>query len=291
MKPPPFEYHAPETVEEALALLSDHGDEAKVLAGGQSLIPLLSLRLARPSHLVDVGGLAELRQVRSDGALVLGAAVTQRAAERSPDVRASAPLLAGTLPLVGHEPIRTRGTIGGSLAHADPAAELPAVACALEATLVARGPGGERTIAAADFFLGYLTTALADDELLTEVRLPATGAGTGWACDEVARRHGDFALAAAFAVVRVDQAGAVSYARLALAGVADTPVRARTAEAALAGQPAHDTTWEAAGHEAARGLDPPSDVHASGAYRRHVAGVLTRRALSVAAGRATAGTR
>jgi len=283
VKPPPFDYHAPDTVDEALAVLAEHGNEAKVLAGGQSLIPLLALRLARPAVLVDVGRLAELQHVRANGSLTIGAAVTQRQAERAPDVRSAAPLLAACLPLVGHEPIRTRGTIGGSLAHGDPAAELPAVARALDPTFVARTARGERTIEAADFFLGFLTTALADDELLIEVRVPPLDGG--WACEEVARRHGDFALAGAFAVVRVDERGRVADARLAFAGVADTPVRAESAEVALVGQPAVEETWKAAASAAAGDLAPPSDAHASSAYRRHVAGVLAARALAAAAAR------
>jgi aerobic carbon-monoxide dehydrogenase medium subunit len=284
LKPPPFDYDAPETVEEVLDLLAEHGDDAKVLAGGQSLIPLLALRLARPARLVDVGRVDALQRITPNGVLSIGAGVRQRTAERSPEVAGRSPLLARTLPLVAHVPIRTRGTIGGSLAHADPAAELPAVALLLEAELVAHSRDrGERVTPAHEFFTGFFETALEPDELLLEVRVPAWPARTGCAFDELTRRHGDFALVAAGAVVGLADDGSVREARLAFTGVAGTPVRAPSAEALLVGNaPTPDAI--AAAVEAARAdLHPADDIHASAAYRRHVAGILAGRVLRTAA--------
>jgi carbon-monoxide dehydrogenase medium subunit len=290
VKPPPFEYHAPESLPDALELLGQLGDEAKVLAGGQSLMPLLSLRLARPAHLVDINALRELANVNTwDGGLSLGALVRQRSAERSDLVRQRSPLLAEALPMIGHPQIRNRGTIGGSLAHADPASELPAVAMALDAQLVIRKANGERTVSPAAFFLSYLTTSLEPDELLAEVRFPAWPAGAGWSYLEVSRRHGDFAMVGVASVVRLDASGAIAEARLAYTGAAAAPVRARAAELQLQGQPATDATFQAAAEVAAQALDPQSDVHASAAYRRHVAKVLTQRALTQATSRASGG--
>src|SRR4051812_33814261 len=194
MKPPLFEYHAPASIDEAVGLLAEHGDEAKVLAGGQSLIPLLSLRLARPAHLVDVNGLSELAGIANGKGLELGALVRHRAAERSADVKAASPMVAAALRFVGHAAIRNRGTVGGSVAHADPAAELPAVLLALGGEVVAQSERGSRTIPAADMFQGFLTTALEPDELLTAVRFPASPAGAGWSFMEFSRRSGDFAI-------------------------------------------------------------------------------------------------
>src|SRR5512142_1290176 len=195
MKLPEVEYEAPTTVAEAVDLLAEHGDEASVLAGGQSLIPLLALRLARPAVLIDINGVGELSGVSAaDGQVAIGAMTREYVAEESGTVADAVPLLAAALPLIGHEAIRSRGTIGGSLAHADPAAELPAVARALDAEFVVRGPSGERVIPAAEWFEGYLTTSRRPDELLTEVRFPAAKPGTGTSFTEVARRHGDFAM-------------------------------------------------------------------------------------------------
>jgi aerobic carbon-monoxide dehydrogenase medium subunit len=284
LKPPPFDYQSVETVDEALAVLAEHGDEAKVLAGGQSLVPLLSFRLARPSVLLDINRITGLGGITVvDGSVRIGALTRERAAERADLVRKSVPLMAAALPLIGHEAIRTRGTIGGSLAHADPAAELPAVALALDAELVVRSAsGGERTIAAADFFLGYFTTALAPEELLVEVRVPVAVPRTGVRFEEAARRGGDFAMVGVAASVTVDD-GTIVDARLTLIGVADVPVRARAAEMALAGARVGSEAFETAAAEAVSDLEPPSDVHASTAYRRHVAATLVRRALTGAA--------
>ena len=286
MKPAPFAYHAASSLDEATQLLSRFGDEAKVIAGGQSLMPLLGFRLARPAHLVDVNGIDALAKIgAADGGLSLGAMVRQRAAERSALVRERCPLLAAALPWIGHPAIRNRGTIGGSLAHADPAAELPAVAVALDATLVARSTRGERQISASEFFAGHFTTALAPDECLVEIRFPAWPGGAGATFEEVSRRHGDFAMVGVAAVVRSGAAGDVADARIVLTGVGGTPVRAHEAEALLRGARAGREAFEAAAERAARDLEPPSDLHATRAYRRHVARVLVRRALERAAAR------
>ena len=290
MKPPPFTYHRPTSPDEALDLLAQLGDEAKVLAGGQSLVAILNLRLARPAHLIDInrldGPLAQI-EAAADGGIRFGALVRQRAAEQAPLVRERAPLVAEALPYIGHQQIRNRGTICGNLAHADPASELPAVAVALDAQMIARSKArGERSIAAADFFRGYLTTALEPDELLVEFRLPAWPVGAGGSFQEVARRHGDYALVGVAAVVQVDATGTCTDARLGVTGAGPGPVRAREAEAALAGQPLSTDAINAAAERVVAVLDPVSDVHATAAYRRHVAGVLARRALEAAAARA-----
>lgn len=286
MKPPLFEYHAPASVEEAVGLLAEHGDEAKVLAGGQSLMPLLSLRLARPAHLVDVNGLSELTGITNGTGLDLGALVRHRTAERDRDVATANPLVAEAITYIGHAAIRNRGTIGGSIAHADPAAELPAVLAALDGEVVVRSGRGERTIPAAELFEGFLTTTLQPDELLTAVRFPAWPAGAGWSFTEFSRRSGDFAIVGVAAVVQLGAGGAIADARLAFTGVGGTPVRARQAEAALAGQTPSIELWHTAGQEAASELDPSSDLHGTAAYRRHLASVLAERALQEAANRA-----
>src|SRR5579872_7440135 len=230
MKLPPFEYEAPATIAGAVDLLAEYTDEASVLAGGQSLIPLLALRLARPAVLIDINGVGELAGISAtDGRVAIGAMTREYVAEDSATVGDTVPLLAAALPLIGHEAIRSRGTIGGSLAHADPAAELPAVALALDAEFVVRGRAGERAIPAADWFEGYLATSRRPDELLTEVRFPAAAPGTGVAFLEVARRHGDFAIVGLAASLTLAD-GVISDARLAFSGVADVPVRATDAE-------------------------------------------------------------
>jgi CO/xanthine dehydrogenase FAD-binding subunit len=290
LKPAPFEYFDPETVSEAVSLLRERDGEAKVLAGGQSLVPLLNMRLARPAALVDIRRIKGLDYVREEGgALAIGAMTCQRTVERSDVVRERLPLLHAATKLIAHPQIRNRGTVGGSLAHADPAAEYPAVALALGAELKAVGPQGERTIAAGDFFVTYLTTTLAPDDLLTEVRFPIPRANTGWSIVEVSRRWGDFALAGAAATLSLDGGGRVAEARVALFGVGSTPLRASGAEETLAGERLDETTIEAAARRASEALEEPlSDVHASSEYRRDLARVLTARALTEAAGRATA---
>jgi carbon-monoxide dehydrogenase medium subunit len=283
MKLPPLEYEAPETVSEAVGLLAEHQDEASVLAGGQSLIPLLALRLARPAVLIDINGIDELSGVSAaDGWVAIGAMTREYVAEESETIAGAVPLLAAALPMVGHEAIRSRGTIGGSLAHADPAAELPALARALDAELVVRGQSGERVVPAAEWFEGYLTTSRRPDELLTQVRFPAAGRGTGISFQEVARRHGDFAIVGLAASLTLSE-GAISDARLAFAGLSDVPVRATAAEDLLAGQEPSPELFDEAARRATDDIDPPADVHGSAEYRRKVAAALVRRGLRAAA--------
>ena len=279
MKPAPFDLHRPATVADAVGLLAAHGDDAKVLAGGQSLVPLLSLRLATPAHLVDVGDVAGLRDVTaSDGSVRVGAMVSHGRAGRHAAVCDHAPLLARAVPFVGHAAIRARGTVGGSIAHADPAAEYPAVCMALAAELELTGPGGTRRVAARDFFVSTYTTALRSDELLVAVHLPAAGPRHGAAVVEVARRHGDFALAGAACAVDLDADGRVVRAGLALFGVADRPWPADAATAALAGAGPEIDVDEVA-RLAVRDLRPTDTLHASGRYLRHVACVMAGRSL------------
>ena len=283
MKLPPVEYEAPTTVAEATDLLAEHGDEASVLAGGQSLIPLLALRLARPEVLIDVNGIAELSGVSAeDGQVVIGATTREYVAEESEIVADAVPLLAAALPYIGHEAIRSRGTIGGSLAHADPAAELPAVARALDAEFVVRGQSGVRVISAAQWFEGYLTTSRSPDELLVEVRFPAARRGTGTSFQEVARRHGDFAMVG-LAASLVMSGEVISEARLAFAGVADVPVRAAAAEDLLVGERPSAELFDEAARRATEDLDPPADLHGSSDYRKTVAAAVVRRGLRAAA--------
>jgi carbon-monoxide dehydrogenase medium subunit len=289
MKLPPFEYEAPETAADAVDLLAEHGDEASVLAGGQSLIPLLALRLARPAVLIDINGVDELSGVSAaDGWVAIGAVTREYVAEESGTVAEAVPLLAAALPLIGHEAIRSRGTIGGSLAHADPAAELPAVARALDAEFVVRGPAGERVIPAAEWFEGYLTTSRRPDELLVEVRFPAAKPGTGTSFHEVARRHGDFAMVG-LATSLVLAGGVISEARLAFAGVSDVPVRAAAAEDLLAGERPSAELFDEAARRATEDLDPPADLHGSSDYRKAVAAAVVRRGLRAAADSAAGG--
>ncbi len=288
MKPAPFDYFTPATVDEALALLVEHGGDAKPLAGGQSLIPAMNFRLARPAVLVDLNRIAELAYVRaeSDG-LAVGAMTRQRAVERSEVVARAAPLLAETMPSIAHPQIRNRGTMGGSIAHADPSAELPAVMLALEARFRAKSPTGERSIAAGEFFRGMLETALAPGELLVEITVPPLPASSGTAFLEMARRHGDYALVGVAAVVTLDAPGRCTAARIGLLSVGDGPVLATEAAKLLAGQAPSEDLVRAAGDAAAtRDVDPPSDIHASAAYRRQLVAVLTRRALARAFERA-----
>ena len=288
MKPGDFTLHRPRTLDEALALLARH-DDAKPLAGGQSLVPLLNFRLARPEHLIDLDGLARLGELRRTAAgLSIGAMVRQRQAERSPAVAADCPLLTAALPWVAHPPIRNRGTVGGSIAHADPAAELPAVVRALDGTLRAASTRGTREIPAADFFRTHLTSALEPDELLIEIDVPRAPASTGAAYLEVSRRHGDFALAGAAVQVTLAPDGAVEEARICLSGVGEAPHRCAEAERLLAGRHLDDALARAAGDAAREGLQPTGDLHASAAYRRDVAGTLVERALPRAAAAAAA---
>jgi carbon-monoxide dehydrogenase medium subunit len=285
MKPPRFDYHAPSSVEEAVGLLARYQGDAKLLAGGQSLIPLLNFRLAQPAALVDVNRIPGLAYVREDdGHVHLGAMTRQRTLEFSPVVARRLPLLQEATALVAHLPIRTRGTIGGSLAHADPSAEYPAVLTALEGTVVARGPRGQRTLTASELFRSYLTTNLAADEMLTEIHLPALPPGSGHAFEEFTRRQGDFALVGIAAVV-TRRGERCTAARLATAGVGPVPVRLRAAEEILERDGLGAKAVEAAAARAAELVDPESDLHASAAYRRNLVRVLTARALARAIAR------
>jgi carbon-monoxide dehydrogenase medium subunit len=290
VKPPPFEYLAPTTLEEALHQLEEGGFDARALAGGQSLIPMLNFRLARPSLLVDLNRVDELSFFRAaeDGSLNIGAMSRQRDVERSPDVRRVAPLLAEALQHVAHPQIRNRGTLGGSLAHADPAAELPAVMLALEARFRVGGVGGDRWIPAAEFFFGPFMAALEPGELLLEVELPARHARDGSAFEEVARRRGDYALLGVAAHVRLDPEGVCERAALGYVNGSHTPNLAAGASGVLVGsEPTPDRIAEASRVAAADDCAPPSDIHASEAYRRRLVEVLTRRALERAFARAT----
>lgn len=290
MKPPVFDYATPASLAEATDLLVRYEGDAKVLSGGQSLVPLLNMRLARPAMLVDLARVPDLDWLRVDaGGVAIGGMTRQRTVELSPDVRAQHPLLHAGMELIAHPQNRNQGTIGGSLAHADPAAELPALALALDARFDAVGPNGARAIAAGDFFLTYLTTALDPTEILTAVHFPALPKRTGWAIQEVARRHGDFALAGVVAIVGLASDGTIASARLVLFGVGATPLRALGAEQMLAGQGADPALFARAGAQAAADLDEPlTDVHANADYRRDLARVLTARALAEATTRARA---
>ena len=289
MKPPSFDYVAPRSHEEAIEILGQHGGAAKILAGGQSLVPLLNLRLAGPEILVDINGVEGLDGLSArDGGLAIGALVRQSELERAELVRERLPLLTEASGLVGHPAIRHRGTVGGSLAHADPAAELPAAMLALEATLVARGRNGARSLAASEFFTGYLTTALQPDELLTEIRVPGLPRGTGSAFVEISRRSGDFAICGAAALVTLNAGGRCDRLRLALCGVGPGPVRAHGVEDALLGEVPTGRVLEDAAQRVLADVDPPSDIHGTAAYRRKLAVVMARRAIELAARRAGA---
>jgi CO/xanthine dehydrogenase FAD-binding subunit len=283
MKPAAFEYVRPRSLGDALEVLREHGDEAKVLAGGQSLVPMMNFRLARPAVIVDLNGLPELAYIRAEGSgLALGAMTRQRTIEKSALVRERSPLLAEATPWIGHLPIRTRGTIGGSLVHADPAAEYPVVMVALEAVLTVARHGGTRQVAAAEFFQTYLSTVIEPDEILTEIRVPALPPRARAAFVEISRRHGDFALVAAAASVDVDPSGHIALARVALGGVGPVPIRAREAEAMLMGQRPTAALLAQAAASVMGQTDPPDDIHASAEYRREMSAVFTRRALTAA---------
>ena len=283
----PFDYVSPATVDEALAVLARHGPEAKVLAGGQSLVPLLNYRLARPRVVVDINGLPLETLTAADGRLRLGPLTRHATLAESPEVARECPILGEAASLIGNVRVRTLGTLGGSLAHADPAAELPMAMVALDARLTIRGPSHRRTVAAREFFTGYLSTALAVDELLTEIEVgPARG--LGYAVEEFSRRPGDFAIVAVAALVGIDRHGRVEDARLAFGGVGPAPVRVRRAEDSLRGEEPTADRLKRVAEIARRGLDPASDAFVSGAYRKLLAEVLARRALTRASTRAMA---
>ena len=307
MKPAPFEYHAPDSVEEAISLLAEHGYDAKPLAGGQSLIPAMNFRLARPAVLVDLNRIAELSFIQEaeraeeagplpaagggagdsrDHGLRIGAMTRQRAVERSPLVAERAPLVAEMMPHIAHPPIRSRGTFGGSAVHADPASEIPAALLALEASCRVRGPDGERWIRAEEFFLGLFGTALGPEELLIEVALPGRRPRTGCAFREIARRHGDYALAGLAARLAIGEDGRLRDVRLAYLGVGGAPALAVHAARALEGEAPTATALTEAARVAATELEPMEDMHATAVYRSRLVEVLTREALAVAVERA-----
>ena len=287
MKPAPFAYLAPRSVDEALAHLAEHGSEARPLAGGQSLVRLMNSRLATPSVVVDINRIGELSAIsRENGAVRIGAVARQRACETSPDVRDGVPVFAEAVRQVAHPSVRQRGTAVGSVAFADPSAELPAALLAADGEVVARSSRGERSIAADDFFTGPFTSALAPDELAVALRIPVTGERPGSAFVEESRRHGELPMCGVAAIVTLNGDGAVAQARIALCGVHRRPIRARDAEAALQSEHPDDELLQAAGALAAAATDPVGDCHGSAAFRRHLAAVLTRRALATAISRA-----
>ncbi|XVQ15807.1 FAD binding domain-containing protein [Spirillospora sp. CA-255316] len=291
MKPAPFDYHAPSTIEEAVGLLAELGEDAKAIAGGQSLTPMLALRLAAFGHLVDLRRVEGLGGIeRRDGSLWIGAGTTQAAIQRSAEVAAAVPLLARATPLIGHFQIRNRGTIGGSIAHADAAAEYPAVALALDARLEAFSPRGRRTIPAARFFTGLWSTDLADDELLTGITFPVAGDRCGFAVEEYARRHGDFAIAGAAVAIELDEDARIRRCGIGLFGLGPTAQRAPAAEAAVTGTAAAEASPDEVGRTAVAELrSVPSDLHGSAGYRKRVGVAMVARAWQKALQEASGG--
>jgi carbon-monoxide dehydrogenase medium subunit/2-furoyl-CoA dehydrogenase FAD binding subunit len=290
MKPSAFEYYTPFTVREAVELLQRHGDEAKILAGGQSLIPMMNFRVARPKVLIDINKIKELDYIREEkGELVIGGLTRERTLEVSPVVKKKCPILAEAISHIGHLPIRTRGTIGGSLVHADPSAEIPIIVCGLGGKMKVVGPSGERTLGPDEFFLTYLTSALEAAEVLVEVRIPTLPANAGWSFMEFSRRHGDFGIVAVASVLYLENKGLCRQARIALGGVAPTPMRAGEAENLLAGRVITEELIKEAGIKAAQATDPESDYHASAEYRKDMAKVFTQRSLKEAWNKAKGG--
>jgi len=290
MKPAPFEYHAPSSLEEALSLISESGGDAKLLAGGQSLVPAMNFRIMQPSVLVDLNPVESLNYIESKGEwLRIGAMTRQAQVENDPSVAEWSPLLHEAMPLIAHRQIRNRGTIGGSLVHADPAAELPVVAVALGAEMVIRGEQGERTVAADSFFQGMFTTAVQPDEILTEIRIPPKPAASGWSFQELARRAGDYAMAGVAVHVGLDREGVCQRARLVYLNVGDGPTDAKQAASMLVGEVRTPDLFESAAQKAADDeIFPYGNVHATPDYQRHLARVLTMRALAQAWERAAA---
>ena len=289
MKPPPFEYYAPTTIEEALAHLAEYGYDAKPLAGGQSLIPMMNFRLAQPSVLVDLNNISELSYIRPDenGGTLVGAMTRHKTVGNDPLIAKQIPLVHEAIPNIGTSQVRTRGTFGGSLSHADPSAELVAVSVALDAQLKVRSQKGERWVPASEFFIGSFTSALEPEELLVEINLPHLTERSGWSLMEVARRHNDFALVGVAAVVTLDEKGNCETARMAFLSAGDRPMEAYQAAELLKGQtPTAEVILAAAEKASSADIDPGGDIHATAEFRRHLANVLTRRALDVAFKRA-----
>lgn len=291
MKPAPFSYHAPQTTAEVVSLLGQLGDGGRVLAGGQSLVPLMNFRLAQPTDLVDLKRVRELDYIRVDGdRLAIGALARQSSLEHSAQAAQAAPLLVEAVGYVAHPPIRHRGTVCGSIAHAEPAAELPAALLALGAEVVAAGPSGDRAIPIDEFLRGPFTTSLQSGELVREVRAATWPTSSGYAFVEYSRRHGDFAVAGAAVLLELDGAR-IDRAAIALCGVADTAVRCGSAEELLVGSDGASETLDEAAASAAQWLTPSEDVHGNAGYRRQVARTCVRRALTVALERARGGGR
>ena len=284
MKPAKFEYFAPSSLAEALELLGEHGDDAKVLAGGQSLMPMLNMRLAQPKVVIDINripGLDYISPTPEDG-LAIGALTRQRTVEKSDVIRERIPVLAAAIPSIGHFQIRNRGTVGGSISHADPAAELPAICLALGGELVLSSASDQRVLKAEDFFLAPLTTAIRPEELLTEIRLPARTEEWRWGFEEVCRRQGDFAMVGAVSLLEMDGGGVCKSACITMFGVGGTPLRISRAEEALLGNPISDSALRDVSQIVSEELDPDSDIHASAAYRKEVGGVIARRTVEAA---------
>jgi aerobic carbon-monoxide dehydrogenase medium subunit len=288
MKPAPFRYVAARTVEQALQLKAEHGDEARFLAGGQSLVPTMNFRLTQPALVIDINPLSELAGVRNGAAdrLRIGALTRYRALERDPMTQSKLPLIHEALPHIAHPQIRNRGTIGGNLAHADPASEMPAIVLTMGGRLRAQSVKGERWIAASDFFVGALTTALEPDELLTEIELPVAAPGSGTCFMEMSRRRGDFAIIGVACILGVDQAGRCTEARIGLCNAGDGPVFAEAASQSLIGNAIGAAEIAAAAALVQEAIEPGGSIHASKEFQRHIAGVLTARALKIANERA-----
>ena len=287
MKPPIFDYVTAESQEHALEVLREHGDDAKVLAGGQSLVPLMSFRLAKPAVLLDINRLEGLDTIElADGRLKIGALTRQCELLTHPLIAEHCPLMRAATEFIGHPAIRNRGTVGGSVAHADPAAELPILLQVLDAEIELCSAGSQRTVAADDFFLGLLMTGMNPDELLTGISFTIPERSTGWGFQEVARRHGDFALVAAAALVALDDRGEVTRAAVALGGIADRALRVRAVERALKGNAPTPEAVESASHLVAETVTPVGDIHAGEGYRAHLGQVLTKRAIHDAVQRA-----
>jgi carbon-monoxide dehydrogenase medium subunit/2-furoyl-CoA dehydrogenase FAD binding subunit len=283
MKPCAFEYFNPQSVQEAIELLDRYGDEAKIIAGGQSLVPMMNFRLARPEILIDISAIKELEYIKTEGdELVIGALARERDIEQSPLVLEKWPFLSKAISFIGHSAIRNRGTIGGSLVHADPSAEIPTSLCALNGKVKVVGPSGEKILEPEEFFLTYLTTSLEPSDLLVEVRIPALPEKTGWSFGELSRRSGDFAIVAVGILLFTETPGVCREARISMGGVASTPVRAEEAEALLAGQKITEKLIAAAAQQAAEETDTEPDYHASAEYRMDMARVFVKRGLQEA---------
>ena len=283
MKPPKFDYFDPATVEEALDLLKEYGEDAKILAGGQSLVPLLNFRLARPQVLVDINRIKDLDYVReNNGTLAIGAMTRQRTLETSEIIRSKCGLLTDAAELIGHPQIRNRGTVGGSLVHADPTAELTAIARALDAQMKIRSSEGERTVPAKDFFITVMTTVLEPSELLVEVEFPVLAPSAGWAFEEFVLRHGDFAVVGVTSVVTLDAEQTCTEVRLAAIGVDEIPFRDPEIEELLQGQKITDSLLDEVAAQMSEKVDPFSDLHATAEQRKHLAGVLAKKTIKKA---------